>query len=305
MQLCSRVVTVNTSSKEMFLYRSARSMYFQVLVVTIPGRTCWVSSKLADLTSSHTNIHSATTFQQQPLLIISQQTNNQIHAMNDIAFNCRLNNMNQRAVSLGHPVQAAPEDMFSGDLAALKLRLQSMEASLNYLNTSSGERQTSRVQTGAAHSAGNLPSLPSELPSGPHYWQLFNSLRADVRGLDARVAEGEQNMSQLEDRIDSLDPSRFTPSSSNTTHVSMPWSPGRYPTSVEQQATDLPYGRQYQQSNPPWSPYHASKPSISPARYCSGAEATTWMDAPAGIAFRDREIVSRTTACDESRTAFG
>ena len=52
------------------------------------------------------------------------------------------------------------------------------------------------------------------IPSGPVFWQLFNSWRSDFEGLDTRVAGLEQDVDALEDRVDRLEPDRFTPAGS-------------------------------------------------------------------------------------------
>lgn len=203
-------------------------------------------------------------------------------AMDDIAFNRDIGNIPTS--------QAAPKDMFSDDLTALKMRLQSMEDSLNRIQTSHTQREVS------VPAAWNLPSLPSALPSGSLFWELFTSLRTDVRGLEERVTDGEQNFSNLEDRVDSLDPSRFTPvGSNNTTRTSAPWTSFSNATSSGQLAAELPCYYQYQSCYPSWYPNHVLQPAnnLAPTgQYEVGTEAPASAETVASVAFRDREIVS-------------
>lgn len=208
--------------------------------------------------------------------------------MDESALHYELDNTKQqRAASCGRPTpQTTPEEMFSDDLAALKMRLQSMEVSLNYLNASHSQRNAQHVRHTAAQP--NLPSLPTTLPSGPLFWQLFTSLRTDVRGLNSRVANVEESLSNLEDRVDGLDPRRFTPSSSN---ASMPWAPYQSPDSVGQQAAELRC--HYQRYSPGWYPQYVSQPENNfpgSIQYVAGTENTAWTETTNGIAFRDREI---------------
>lgn len=219
--------------------------------------------------------------------------------MDDATFQRELQNIKQRVASCGQPnlqAQARPNDTFSDDLAALKMRLQSMEASLNFLNASQGQRETQPIQPMTAQSAWSLPSLPSSLPSGPLFWQLFTSLRTDVRGLDARVADVEQSLSNLEDRVDSLDPNSFTPPDSNATYASVPWASSRNTAAFDQPAADLPCDYRYQNYSPAWHPRHVSLPEYnfsSTLQQHGSTESEARGGAAAGIAFRDREIVSR------------
>jgi hypothetical protein len=83
------------------------------------------------------------------------------------------------------------------------------------------------------------------LPSGPVFWQLFNSLRSDLRTIDSRVAALERSVSDLEDRVDVLDPNRFTPASSTAnsevgcTNPTQDW-PANANNSADQQPCVLP-----------------------------------------------------------------
>lgn len=224
--------------------------------------------------------------------------------MDDITFNWELNNIKRRLPSYGpSSIPAAPEDMFADDLAALKSRLRSMEASLSFLNTSHGQREASRVRTDSAPSVGSLHFTPSTLPPDHLFRQLCTSLKADVRRMDARMAGIEHQMSNLEDRVDRMDPNQFTPPGTNTTSASPPWASGNSSSPFSQQTSGLPCDPNYQHCGPAWSPYQSSQfqdQFYSTTQYGVGVEATNWAETSSGIAFRDREIVSRAITCSKS-----
>ncbi|OQO12822.1 hypothetical protein B0A48_02286 [Cryoendolithus antarcticus] len=52
------------------------------------------------------------------------------------------------------------------------------------------------------------------IPSGPVFWQLISALKMDVRQIDGRVAKLEQSFEDLEERVEALEPSKFTPEGS-------------------------------------------------------------------------------------------
>lgn len=58
------------------------------------------------------------------------------------------------------------------------------------------------------------PSETLTLPNGPAFWQLYRALRSDIRGLDARIELIEDHIENLSDRLDALEPHRFTPPAS-------------------------------------------------------------------------------------------
>lgn len=63
------------------------------------------------------------------------------------------------------------------------------------------------------------PSSIISLPSGPVFWQLFESLRDDIRGMDVRVERMENRFQSLEDRVRHLEAGLFTPTLSPTSET--------------------------------------------------------------------------------------
>ena len=108
------------------------------------------------------------------------------------------------------------EDLFTAQLQDVKAQLKSMEGAFKELGQSLEQPlAAAKASTNSSDAASVLPqSNHISLPSGPLFWQLFNSLRADVRTLDDRVASLEQSVSDLEDRVDGLEPDQLTPTSS-------------------------------------------------------------------------------------------
>ena len=145
--------------------------------------------------------------------------------MDDYNFQQELHTLKQRVSNLcsyqrepfpqaASPNPLQPCDSFSDQLNDLKAHLASMRDSLTSCEISI--LQTSGALWPNEHPLGQTSFLPNsrlKLPSGPLFWQLYNSLRTDVQGLDGRVAAVEQSVSDLEDRVDRLNPV-FTPTSS-------------------------------------------------------------------------------------------
>ena len=114
------------------------------------------------------------------------------------------------------PSYRAYEDPFTAQLQDVKAQMGSMEGAFKELGQSLQQSlPADRASTNFSEAASVLPLRNHiSLPSGPLFWQLFNSLRADVRTLDDRVANLETSVSDLEDRVDGLEPNQFTPASS-------------------------------------------------------------------------------------------
>lgn len=207
-----------------------------------------------------------------------------------------------------------PNDAFLDHLQDVKIRLQSMQNSLNHMNA----KRDSPTGVNVSHDT-TMPTdsaLPSPdgnfLPSGPLFWRLFTSLQTDVSGLRTRVADLEQNVSDLEDHVDRLDPNRLTPPASDAEITPYPhW---------EHIYAQPSYGFNYAPEHRPenlanlndfWYPGHVQKPSEldteiasatrapcqtpagrmfnRPQNFC-GSPKHTSSTPPAGVAFRDREI---------------
>lgn len=74
---------------------------------------------------------------------------------------------------------------------------------------------TQHKEMSESEEASTIPPHGSlALPSGPLFWQLITSLRADAQGLDSRVASLENTVADLEDEVDRVDTRHFTPPSS-------------------------------------------------------------------------------------------
>lgn len=101
-------------------------------------------------------------------------------------------------------------DSFSSQLHSIKAQLESMQSAL----AAQVQQHDVWRQAGPEASRANI-TLP---PHGgfdehvtPIYWKFYSPLKADVQWIDERVANLENLYSELEDRIDALDPRRFTP----------------------------------------------------------------------------------------------
>lgn len=80
----------------------------------------------------------------------------------------------------------------------------------------------------------NLPSTGDlHLPTGPAFWQLYRTLRGDIRVLDARIELIEESIQTLSDRVDDIEPTQLTPPDSPVTMNDY----GSTPVGVETTAT--------------------------------------------------------------------
>ena len=114
-----------------------------------------------------------------------------------------------------HPTQ----DLFSAQLQDLKAHIASIHDAMKARELSAQQYPTSAQGNHynmLDHSPISAERRNITLPSGPLFWQLYNTLRTDVRTLDSRVAALEHNVSDLDDRVDALDPNRFTPPASTS-----------------------------------------------------------------------------------------
>lgn len=140
--------------------------------------------------------------------------------MDDFDFQQQVRALKERVseMSTRYSPTMPTQSVFSNQLVELKRQVSSMQSRLM--------RQERQMSTAPSISAADVsPAKPNcflepgahiALPSGPLFWQLFNNLRTDMRSLDGRVATLENSLSELEDRVDELDPNRFTPPSSTS-----------------------------------------------------------------------------------------
>ncbi|KAK6434824.1 hypothetical protein LTR95_008994 [Oleoguttula sp. CCFEE 5521] len=75
---------------------------------------------------------------------------------------------------------------------------------------------TASILYGSSNDQSRLPFHHNNMamPSGPIFWQLISALKMDVRQIDGRVANLEQSCEDLEERVEALEPSKFTPEGS-------------------------------------------------------------------------------------------
>lgn len=110
------------------------------------------------------------------------------------------------------------DDPFAAQLDDVNAQMTSMEDTMRELKRRLERPLEAAKDSSNAFNADNVSAQRHlSLPSGPIFWQLFNSLRTDLRTIDGRVAALEQSVSDLEDRVDGLDPNQFTPGSSAAT----------------------------------------------------------------------------------------
>lgn len=251
--------------------------------------------------------------------------------MDDKTFQQELTRLKHRVSQMASTYQGSPDnsqtlgrvDAFHHQLYDLKAQLENMQTSLSSslsgTPTQPSAPQLSHPDNMFSTSSFATNALPQphnqlSLPSGPLFWQLFTSLRTDLRGLDTRVADVEQhmsdledglqrNLSDLEDRIDRLDPSQLTPAGSEVTTVHTSYHANSQPTFRPSgdlwhfDSSPLPvhdpwFAYSNEWATPAVQPptnnlieYNFEKPT-HPARIdCENASA-----AAESVAFRDREI---------------
>lgn len=133
-------------------------------------------------------------------------------------------------------------DTFAAQLSDVKLHLDLLQRSLDQNHVRFQDNVTWQAAAGNAQSTRQAPHRNNlTLPSGPLFWQLFSSLRSHVQGLDSRVASVEHNVWELEDRVDNLDPHRFTPPGSTGSNdaPTSDWGVGALNSSEMQPSTDF------------------------------------------------------------------
>lgn len=205
------------------------------------------------------------------------------------------------------PTARAANDAFSHQLDDLKMRLQSMQTSLNQFAAMQNSHNSVRLARESMAENDSFPETQSRLllPSGPLFWQLFESLRNDVRGLNCRLARTEQSLSDPEDRVDGLEPTQFTPAASEDELIPHPHADSTVTNNM------LRHGLQDQLNNhyePAWSDFHPHSLDCGNPVQASDElrEKQTQVELPAsgdvmsvqapqppaveGVAFRDREI---------------
>lgn len=205
------------------------------------------------------------------------------------------------------PASHAANDAFSYQLDDLKMRLQSMQTSLNQFTAMQTSHDSVRLARGALAENDSFPETQSRLslPSGPLFWQLFESLRNDVQGLNGRLARTEQSLSDLEDRVDGLEPSQFTPAASEDESIPHSHSDSTVTNNIFRHGLQDRLDHHYDAA---WSDFQApSLGFVNPVQASDGfREKQIQVELPAGgevmnvqvpqpsavegVAFRDREI---------------
>ncbi|KXT07308.1 hypothetical protein AC578_444 [Pseudocercospora eumusae] len=204
------------------------------------------------------------------------------------------------------PPPASSSDAFLDHLQDVKDRLQTMQDSLNQTNARHKCTSNTGYNPNAAmptDSAIHVPHNSLFLPSGPLFWQLFTSLRTDVRSLHTRFADLEQNISDLEDRVDRIDPAQITPAGSDASHL-------QWERNCVQPSANFGFDWQpsiLENDSNTWHPGHIQRPSELDTTFAGsndlyGIQACDMLpesnnsvghprSAPIeGVAFRDREI---------------
>lgn len=118
-------------------------------------------------------------------------------------------------------------------------QLNELKARLSELQASTDQQAKNLTQPPSQHWNQYLPSSdapPQHHPSspkpptaigtantsllpGPLLWQLITILRSDLRGVNSRLVAVEQSVSELDDRVEQLEPGRVTPASSFSSQV--------------------------------------------------------------------------------------
>ncbi len=133
----------------------------------------------------------------------------QVTNMDDERFQQELQALKQRVwqFSSAYTPMMPSYDPFVDQLGDLKAELLSMQGKLtDYLRDRIPQTPESPTKPDSISAQMNFT-----LPSGPLFWELFQSLRSDMDSMDSRVATLETTLSDLEDRVDKLEPTRFTP----------------------------------------------------------------------------------------------
>lgn len=241
--------------------------------------------------------------------------------MDELAFQQELINLKARVSQMASmyqyrlsPALGMPSgDPFCDQLQDIKARLQSMQATLDYLNTTRNHRMLSPMHSSDKYATNDfsLPHSRLALPSGPLFWQLFSSLRTDVRGLDNRVSNVEQELSTLEDRVDGMDQYQITPpGSASNIEFENALQQAYSPTSGTEPNAHMPWNSAADlQSHWPLNPDQnikwyedyqdfdtAPEAIIGPGQDGKDVGASvdigkSSLPAPEGVLFRDREIL--------------
>lgn len=92
------------------------------------------------------------------------------------------------------------------------LSLRQLRSQLDDMN----RRTALLLQNGREQTNREVCTDSLSLPTGPAFWQLYQALRSDLRGLDARVELVEDRIQSISDRLDALEPVQLTPLGSPT-----------------------------------------------------------------------------------------
>ncbi|KAF1353586.1 hypothetical protein BDV97DRAFT_346863 [Delphinella strobiligena] len=129
----------------------------------------------------------------------------------DVSINTVMDKLSLQDTPLdSHQPQPRNICTFHHSLQQLRMQLDDMNKRTATLLHRHKQDQSALQQQGGMFS----PSETLTLPNGPAFWQLYRALRSDIRGLDARVELIEDHIENLSDRIDALEPHRFTPPAS-------------------------------------------------------------------------------------------
>lgn len=92
------------------------------------------------------------------------------------------------------------------------------------------------------------PSAGLQPPNGPAFWQLYRSLRTDLRSLEARVENLEDSFERMTDRLDTLEPIRLTPPESPAADPNV-----RFPCTNPPPPVTAPIGNSFGTAQPVYS----------------------------------------------------